>query len=109
MVFSKNHNIYPITHQVKSSPCVVKLILGAGVARYFLSQLTKSGKNIPADHKIYRMALNGEKYPKAQNKPKFSVPMPSKIGTFGMEINHLATLPGADDFLQGCNSVEYVA
>jgi hypothetical protein len=34
------------------------------VARFFLVQKTKTGENLPEDHKIYQMAKNYTKWPK---------------------------------------------
>jgi hypothetical protein len=72
----------------------------ARVARFFLVQNTKWGKNIPNYHKIYQMTItyfqwpqnrpNGHKiyhdFPQ-QDPPKFT-----QIGIFGLKTNHLATL-----------------
>jgi hypothetical protein len=82
------------------SPNLVTLVVGS-VARFFLVQNTKTGKNIPNDHKIhipnghkiFPMAVkrpNGHKtyqdYP-LQDPPKFT-----QIWIFGLKTNHLATL-----------------
>jgi hypothetical protein len=40
---------------VGNEPCRKKLV--AKVARFFFVQNTKTGKNIPNDHKIYQMAI----------------------------------------------------
>jgi hypothetical protein len=58
------------------------------VARFISVQYTKIGRNTPNNYKIHQMSV----------KPKFSIPRPSKIGTytkigiFGMQIYHLTTL-----------------
>jgi hypothetical protein len=70
------------------------------VAIFFLVQNTKTGENIPNDHKIYQMALKFFQWP--QNTPNghkiyqdFSLQDPPKftqMGIFGLKTNHLATL-----------------
>jgi hypothetical protein len=70
------------------------------VARFFLVQNTKTGKNIPNDHKIYHMDITYLQWP--QNRPNghkiyqdFPLQGPPKftqIGIFGSKTNHLATL-----------------
>jgi hypothetical protein len=65
------------------------------------TKLTQTGKNIPDNNKLYQMATNytkwqlnipnGHKYANIlhilQGPPKLT-----KIGIFGLKINHLATL-----------------
>jgi hypothetical protein len=70
------------------------------VARFFLVQNKKTGRNIPNDHKMHQMAIRYFQWP--PNKPNghkmyqdFPLPDPPKftqIGTFGLKTNHLATL-----------------
>jgi hypothetical protein len=70
------------------------------VARFFLVHDTKTGKNVPNEHKLYQMAITYPKcltnIPNGQYKHKhFPIKGPQKltqIWIFGLKINHLATL-----------------
>jgi hypothetical protein len=71
------------------------------VARFFLVHDTKSGTNVPNEHKMYQMVIKYTKYPYV-NIPNghkifqlFPIWGPRKftqIGILGLKINHLATL-----------------
>jgi hypothetical protein len=70
------------------------------VARFFLVQLTKTGENIPNDHKIHQIPITFTKWPQTipnghkiyQHFPFQGPPKCIQMGIFGMKINHLATL-----------------
>jgi hypothetical protein len=76
------------------------MVVTVRVARFFLVQNTKTGKNIPNNHKINQIEMkyfqrplnrpNGDKiyqdFP-YQDPPKFT-----QMGILGLETNHLATL-----------------
>jgi hypothetical protein len=70
------------------------------VARFFLVHDTKTGNNVPNEHKIYQMVIKYLKWPQhITNGHKiheyFSIYGPPKFtqnGIFGLKINHLATL-----------------
>jgi hypothetical protein len=70
--------------------------LHSSVARFLLVQYTKTGENIPNNHKIYQKATKYTKWPNCheiyqllplQDPPKFT-----QIGIFGLKIGYLATL-----------------
>jgi hypothetical protein len=73
---------------------------GGRVARFFLVQNTKTGQNVPNKHKMNQMAI---KYPKClqnipnghkicQHCPILGPPKFTQMMSFGLKINHLATL-----------------
>jgi hypothetical protein len=70
------------------------------VARFFLVQHTKTGKNLQNDQKIYQMAINFFQWPNNRPNlhkiyPHFQLEYPPKftqIGIFGLKTNHLASL-----------------
>jgi hypothetical protein len=70
------------------------------VARFFSVHYTKSGKNIPNDHKIYQMAIKTTKWPYSiRNSHKIceqfllqGPPKCTQIWFLGMKIFHLANL-----------------
>jgi hypothetical protein len=70
------------------------------VARFFLVQHTKTGENIPNNHKIYQMARKYTRWPKNrpncheiyQHLPLQDPPKFTQIGIFGLKTNHLAFL-----------------
>jgi hypothetical protein len=76
--------------------------LHARVTRFFLVQHTKTGKNIPNNHKLFQIDTKYTKWPQKkpnghkiyqhlpfQDPPKFKF---IQIGIFGLKICHLATL-----------------
>jgi hypothetical protein len=70
-------------------------VAGSRVARFSSLKHTKTGKNIPNDHKIYKMATKYTKWPynrpTASKEPQQSI----QIGIFGLKIYHLAALAGS--------------
>jgi hypothetical protein len=66
------------------------------VARFFMIQQNKTGKNIPNRGKMYQMAgkflPNGHKIHKYQYLPLQDSPQITQIGIFGLKMCHLATL-----------------
>jgi hypothetical protein len=76
-------------------------LVATRVARFFLSHETKTGKNVPNEHKMYQMVI---KYPKCHQNvsnsckiyPHFPIYIrPSKFypnWIFGLKRKHLATL-----------------
>jgi hypothetical protein len=80
----------------------VKVEVAGRVARFFLVHGTKTGKNVPNEHKMYQMAIQ---YPIICKifqiaikyiifKPKDLQNLP-KLGFFGLKRNHQATLVAA--------------
>jgi hypothetical protein len=74
--------------------------MGTRVARFFLVQNTKTGKNIPNYHELYQVAIKYNKRPYNgpsvhkinQNLPLQNPPKFPQIWVFGLKTNHLATL-----------------
>jgi hypothetical protein len=68
-------------------------VFEAGLPDFSRYNKPKTGKYIPNDHKIYRMAVKWTKWPKIyqylplQDPPKFTL-----FGIFHLKIYHLATL-----------------
>jgi hypothetical protein len=79
---------------------MVHRMINTRVARFFLVQYTKTGKNIPNNHKISQMATKYTKWTEHlpngpeiyQHLPLSDPPKFAQIGIFGLKTNHLATL-----------------
>jgi hypothetical protein len=88
------------TPRFKVNTCVLRSTLATRVARFFLVQNTKTGKNIPNYRELYQMSIEYNKRPHNgpsvhkiyQHLPLQDPPKFSQIWIFGSKTNHLATL-----------------